>query len=89
MLVQHHHYVGQHSPLYHGTIQLKKICKYICIMHFKPLKTYTMHTIKLKFPQYHKYKIQQLTMKHTQLAQKSQITSTNLRNHYSPFHIQF
>ncbi len=79
MLLQHYRYVGQHSPLNHGTIQLKKICEYICIMHFKTLKTYTMQTIKFKFPQTHKYKIQQLTMKHMQIAQKSQITSAILQ----------
>jgi hypothetical protein len=55
-------------------------------MHFKLFKTYTIQTIKLKFPQSHKYKIQQLTMKHIQIAQKSQITSASFANHYSPFH---
>jgi hypothetical protein len=76
MLLQHHHYVGQHSPLSHGTIQLKQICEYICIVHLKPFKTYTMQTIKLKFPQFQKCKIQQLTMKHMQIAQL-------LKNHKS------
>jgi len=55
-------------------------------MHFKPLKTYKMQTIKLKFPQFHKYKVQQLTMKHMHIAQKLQITSTIFVSHYSPFH---
>jgi hypothetical protein len=80
MLLQHHHYVVTTSSLcwptftvisWHntGTIQLKKICEHICIVHLKPFKTYTMQTINLKFPQFHKYKIQQLTMKHMQVAQ--------------------